>query len=80
MSIMVERNKWILYKHTSNYELIKTVALDVKNSCKTDISNAERERMQERLAVLNMYKTRKPKERPLDSINHRKKTLEYYMF
>lgn len=80
MSIMVERNKWILYKHTSNYELIKTVALDVKNSCKTDISNAERERMQERLAVLNMYKTRKPKERPLDSINHRINTLEYYMF
>ena len=47
MPIMVERNKWILYKHTSNYELIKAVALDVKNSCKTDISNTERERMQE---------------------------------
>ena len=45
MPIMVERNKWILYKHTSNYELIKAVALDVKNSCKTDRSNAERERM-----------------------------------
>lgn len=30
MPIMVERNKWILYKHTSNYELIKAVALDVK--------------------------------------------------
>ena len=29
MPIMVERNKWILYKHTSNYELIKAVALDV---------------------------------------------------
>lgn len=80
MPIMVERNKWILYKHTSNYELIKAVALDVKNSCKTDISNAERERMQERLAFLNMYRTRNPKERPLDSINHRINTLEYYMF
>ena len=77
---MVERNKWILYKHTSNYELIKAVALDVKNSCKTDISNTERERMQERLAALNMYRTRNPKERPLDSINHRINTLEYYMF
>lgn len=80
MPIMVERNKWILYKHTSNYELIKAVALDVKNSCKTDISNTERERMQERLAALNMYRTRNPKERPLDSINHRINTLEYYMF
>lgn len=77
---MVERNKWILYKHTSNYELIKAVALDVKNSCKTDISNTERERMQERLAALNMYSTRNPKSKPLDSINHRINTLEYFMF
>lgn len=80
MPIMVERNKWILYKHTSNYELIKAVALDVKNSCKTDISNVERERMQQRLAALNMYRTRNPKARPLDSINHRINTLEYFMF
>ncbi len=80
MPIMVERNKWILYKHTSNYELIKAVALDVKNSCKTDISNIERERMQERLAALNLYKTRNPKAKPLDSINHRINTLEYFMF
>lgn len=80
MPIMVERNKWILYKHTSNYELIKAVALDVKNSCKTDISNTERERMQERLAALNMYRTRNPQARPLDSINHRINTLEFFMF
>ena len=52
MPIMVERNKWILYKHTSSYDLIKAVALDVKNSCKTDISNVERESMQDRLAAL----------------------------
>jgi type II restriction enzyme len=80
MPITVERNKWILYKHTSSYELIKAVALDVKNSCKTDISNIERERMQERLAALNMYKARNPEAKPLDSINHRINTLEYYMF
>ena len=77
---MVEREKWILYKHTSNYELIQAVALDVKNSCGTNISDTERYRMQERLAALDMYKTRNPKERPLDSINHRINTLEYYMF
>lgn len=64
MTKMVERNKWILYKHTSSYELIKAVALDVKNSCKTDISDVERHRMQERLAALDMYKTRNPKDRP----------------
>lgn len=80
MPIMVEREKWILYKHTNNYEMIKAVALDVKNSCGTNISDKERYRMQERLAALDMYKTRNPKEKPLDSINHRINTLEYYMF
>lgn len=80
MPIMVEREKWILYKHTCNYELIQAVALDVKNSCGTNISDTERYRMQERLAALDMYKTRNPKGRPLDSINHRINTLEYYMF
>ena len=30
MPIMVERNKWILYKHTSNYELIKAVTTTTK--------------------------------------------------
>lgn len=80
MPIMVEREKWILYKHTCNYELIQAVALDVKNSCGTNISDTERYRMQERLAALDLYKTRNPKERPLDSINHRINTLEYFMF
>lgn len=80
MPIMIEREKWILYKHTSNYELIQAVALDIKNNCGTNISNTERYRMQERLRALDMYKTRNLKERPLDSINHRINTLEYYMF
>ncbi len=80
MPIMVGRDKWILYKHTCNYDLIKAVALDVKNSCASDISETERRRMQDRLRMLDLYKTRNPKERPLDSINHRINTLEYYMF
>lgn len=80
MPIMVERDKWILYKHTSNYELIKAVALDVKNSCVADISDIERYRMQERLAALNLYHTRNPRSKPLDSINHRINTLEFFMF
>lgn len=80
MPVMVERNKWILYKHTSSYEIIKAVALDVKNSCKTDISDIERHRMQNRLAALKLYKTRNPNDKPLDSINHRINTLEFWMF
>lgn len=80
MPVTVSRDKWILYKHTCNYEMIKAVALDVKNSCKTDVSDLERHRMQERLAALDLYRTRNPKERPLDSINHRINTLEFWMF
>lgn len=76
----VDSNKWILYKHTCNYEMVKAVALDVKNSCKTDISDVERYRMQDRLAALDLYKTRNPKDKPLDSINHRINTLEFWMF
>lgn len=80
MPITVERDKWILYKHTCNYEIIKAVALDVKNNCASDISDLERYRMQDRLRALNLYKMRNPKERPLDSVNHRINTLAYYMF
>lgn len=74
------KDKWILYKHTCNYEMVKAVALDVKNSCKTDVSEVERYRMQKRLAALDLYKTRNPEEKPLDSINHRINTLEFWMF
>lgn len=80
MPVMVQREKWILYKHTCNYELIKAVALDVKNKCGTSINEKERYRMQERLKALNLYHMRNPKDKPLDSINHRINTLEYYMF
>lgn len=80
MGIMVEREKWILYKHTCNYELIKAVALDVKNSCAADINNMQRRKMQERLALLDLYKARNSNNTPLDSINHRINTLEFYMF
>ncbi len=79
MTLRVERNKWILYRHTSNFNLVKAVAMDVKNSCKTYISVEEQKRMQERLAALNLYKERNP-DKPLDAINHRINTLEYYMF
>ncbi len=80
MSVNVEREKWIIYKHTCNYEMIKAVALDVKNNCKTNISESERHKMQDRLAALELYSARNSKDRPLDSINHRINTLEFWMF
>lgn len=80
MPIMIETPKWILYKHTCDYELIKAVALDVKNSCAGIIGEKERKNMQDRLEALKLYKMRNPQTRSLDSINHRINTLEFYMF
>ena len=80
MPIMVQRNKWILYKHTCDYELIKAVALDVKNGCNTELSDFQKHQMQERLKSLNLYKARNTETKPLDAINHRINTLEYWMF
>ena len=42
MPVMVERKKWILYRHTWKYELIKAIALDLKNNCKSQISDKEK--------------------------------------
>ena len=80
MPVMVERKKWILYRHTWKYELIKAIALDLKNNCKSQISDKEKYRIQERLQALSLYKMRNKDEKPLDSINHRINTLEYWMF
>ncbi len=79
MAKMVQTDKWILYKHTSNLDLIKAVALDVKNKCVADISEQERINMQHRLELANLYKARGIN-KPLDAINHRINTLKYWMF
>jgi type II restriction enzyme len=79
MPVMVKKPKWILYKHNCDFSGIKEFALILKNKCKTCISEEERYKMQEYLAELNLYKTRSPKLRPLDSMAHKINTLEYWM-
>ncbi|UYZ70232.1 hypothetical protein LP090_03885 [Moraxella bovis] len=80
MAIMVQTKKWILYKHTSDFVMIKEVALDVKNKCIADVSEQAKSAMQQRLELLNLYKARSIKWKPLDAMNHRINTLEYWMF
>ena len=80
MPKMVTSGKWVLYKHTSDFQRIIATALDIANQCKGDLSNAEKGRMQDRMAALNLWKTRNPTDKPLDSINHRINTLEFWMF
>jgi hypothetical protein len=75
----IEKNKWILYRHTSNLDLITAVAVNLKNYSKTLISNEDKANLLQRLKELDSYRERNP-EMPLDAINHKINTLAYYMF
>ncbi len=77
---MVTSGKWVLYKHTSDFQRIIATAFDIANQCKGDLSIEEKGRMQDRMASLHLWKTRNPADKPLDSINHRINTLEFWMF
>lgn len=79
MALRVERKKWILYRHTSNFDLITAVAVNLKFYSKTSISKKDRKNLLLKLKELSYYRERNP-ELPLDSINHRINTLAYYMF
>ncbi|MDD4110586.1 MAG: restriction endonuclease [Clostridia bacterium] len=79
MTYRIERKKWILYRHTNNFDLITAVATNLKFFSKTSISKEDKLNLLLKLKNLSFYKERNP-ELPLDSINHRINTLAYYMF
>ena len=79
MPIMVERPKWILYKHTNSYAMIRQVAVFIKNMA-TNINDTQKHLLQKKLESVDFYKPRNTKDLPLDSINHRINTLEYFLF
>lgn len=56
------------------------MAYDVKYKAGGAIDTDERLRIRERLAEMNRYKSRVTDRKPLDAINHRINTLEFYMF
>lgn len=79
MTYRVERKKWILYRHTNNFELLIAVAVNLKGFSNASISREDKKQLLLKLKDLSYYKERNP-EMPLDSINHRINTLAYYMF
>lgn len=79
MPIMVDREKWILYKHTNSYAMIRQVAVFMK-SMASNIDDTQRHLLQRKLEAVDFYKPRNTAEMPLDSINHRINTLEYFLF
>lgn len=79
MTLKIERPKWILYRHTSDFSLLCEVAQILKSYSKTTITKTEKERLNLRLRELGLYSERNPK-LPLDAINHKINQLSYYMF
>ena len=79
MTYRIEKKKWILYRHTNNFDLITAVAVNLKYFSKASISKDDKLGLLLKLKDLAYYKERNP-ELPLDSINHRINTLAYYMF
>ena len=79
MTHRVERKKWILYRHTNNFDLLTAVAANLKSFSRESISNEDKKQLLLKLKELEFYKERNP-EMPLDAINHRINELAYYMF
>lgn len=79
MTYRIKRPKWILYRHTRDFDLTTTVAVNLKIYSKTSISKKSKEELLLKLKNLGQFKARNPK-LPLDSINHNINTLDYYMF
>jgi len=79
MTHRIEDKKWILYRHTNNFDLISAVAVNLKTLLKGGTSKEDKYNLIQRLKQLDYYKERNA-ELPLDSINHRINTLAYYMF
>ena len=52
MTLTIERKKWILYRHTSNFKLLCTVAEVLKSYSKTAISREEKVRLNLKLKDL----------------------------
>lgn len=79
MTLQIERPKWILYRHTSDFDLLCKVAQFLKSDSQTTITKAEKEHLNSHLRELGLYNERNP-QLPLDAINHKINQLSYYMF
>jgi type II restriction enzyme len=79
MTLRIDSKKWILYRHTRDFEKLCAVAEYLKSYTKTGISKDDKTRLNLKLRELGLYSERNP-ELPLDAINHKINQLSYYMF
>ncbi len=79
MTKRITRPKWILYRHTRDFNLLCDVADILKCYSKATISTEEKSRLNQKLRELRLYNERNPN-LPLDAINHKINQLSFYMF
>jgi type II restriction enzyme len=79
MTLRIDSKKWILYRHTRDFDKLCVVAEFLKSYTKTGISTDEKTQLNLKLRELGLYNERNP-ELPLDAINHKINQLSYYMF
>src|SRR5262245_36185824 len=79
MTLRVNTQKWILYRHINDFDLLCSVAEFLKTYSRTNISKDEKRRLNLKLRELGLYNERNP-QLPLDAINHKINQLSYYMF
>lgn len=58
MTTQIERPKWILYRHTRDFQLLCEIAHILKSYSQTGISKQEKERLNLRLRELGLYNER----------------------
>lgn len=79
MTLRIDRKKWILYRHTTDFDKLVVLAEILKSFTKTGISKEDKTNLNLKLRELGLYNERNP-ELPLDAINHKINQLSYYMF
>lgn len=79
MTLRIDSQKWILYRHIRDFDLLCMVAEFLKSYSKMTISREEKTKLNMKLREVGLYSERNP-DMPLDAINHKINQLSYYMF
>lgn len=79
MTLRIDSKKWILYRHTTDFDKLVVLAEILKSYTKTGISKEDKTNLNLKLRSLGLYNERNS-ELPLDAINHKINQLSYYMF
>ncbi|EAJ0236524.1 hypothetical protein CUPS9163_04835 [Campylobacter upsaliensis] len=79
MAKQIQKEKWILYRHTRNFKLLMNLAEILKSFSKTKINEEDKRILNLHLRELGLYNERNPN-LVLDAINHKINQLSFYMF